>query len=94
MSSRLINVRLDKQRIEKARKLRANGLPLSDLVRTVIDQQYEHLLKSSESRDVIAIMKRIYAEHPDPPGLPPREYDAHKRTEARQAILSKLGKRR
>lgn len=90
MSSRLVNVRLDEQRLRKARKLRAGGIPLSDLIREAIDQQYERLVESSKPRDVAAIMKQIYERYPDPPGLPPREYDVHDRVAARRAILRKL----
>jgi hypothetical protein len=94
MSGRLFNVRLDKQRIQKARKLRASGVPLSDLVRDAIDRQYEQLVKSSRPRDVAAIIERIYEQYPDPPGLPPRDYDVRDRVEARNAILRKLRNRR
>jgi hypothetical protein len=44
MSSRLVNVRLDEQRIRKTRKLRAGGIALSELVREAIDptdQQFQ-----------------------------------------------------
>lgn len=94
MSSRLINVRLDERRLDRARRLRANGIALSDLVRDAIDRRYEQLVQSSKGRDVEAIMKEIYEQYPDPPGLQPRSYDVHSRAEARAAILRKLRRKR
>ena len=90
MSGRLINVRLDEQRLRRARKLRVAGIPLSDLVREAIDRRYEQVVESSRPRDAAAIMKRIYEQFPDPPDLPPRDYSVHNRTEAGRAILRKL----
>ena len=94
MNRRLVNVRLDGQRIRKARELRANGIPLSTLIRDAIDQQYERLVRSSRPRDTEAIMKGIYKQYPDPPGFPPRDYDVHDRVAARTAILRKLRSKR
>jgi hypothetical protein len=94
MTSRLVNVRLDEQRIRKARKLRAGGIPLSSLVRDAIDQQYDRLVASAKPRDVEAIMRQIYDRYPDPPDLPPREYDVHDRVAARNSIFSKLRRKR
>ena len=94
MSGRLVNVRLDERRLERARRLRASGIPLSDLVREAIDRQYEELIKPSTPRDTVGIMKEIYAQFPDPPGLPSRGYDIHDRRQARHAILRKLRRKR
>ena len=94
MNTRLFNVRLDERRFERARRLRAEGIRLSDLVRDAIDRQYEQLVKSSRRRDVDAIMREIYEQYPDPPGLLPRDYDVHDRGEARRAIRRKLRSKR
>ena len=94
MNSRLVNVRLDEQRFERARRLRAGGITLADLVRDAIDRRYEQLINSSKRRDVEAIMKEIYKQHPDPPDTPARDYKVHDRGEAKRASLRKLrGKR-
>ena len=37
MTSRLVNVRLDEERLRKAQTLRESGVALSDLVREAID---------------------------------------------------------
>jgi len=87
--SRLINVRLDSERFRKVRTLRERGVSLSDVVREAIDEQYRRLRPEPES-NVKALMGRIFEQYPDPPGLPPREYDVHDRAAARQAILRKL----
>ncbi|MBM3817528.1 MAG: hypothetical protein FJW14_00730 [Acidimicrobiia bacterium] len=89
MSSRLINVRLDTDRLRKAQALRERGVALSDVVREAIDERFLEL--RSESRpDAKAIIRRMFDEHPDPPDLPPREYDVHDRHAAREAILGTL----
>jgi hypothetical protein len=94
MNTRLVNVRLDQQRLERARRLRAHGIALSDLVRDAIDRQYEHLVNSSKRRDVQAMMNEIYQQHPDPAGLPARNYDVHDSRQARNAIVGKLRQKR
>ena len=94
MTTRLVNVRLDKQRLERARRLRAKGITLSDLVRDAIDRQYDLLVESSKDRNVEEIMNEIYREYPDPPRMPLRDYDVHNRDQARTAILRKLRKKR
>lgn len=90
MTHRLVNVRLDPDRLEKARRLREDGLTLSDLVREAIDRRYEQLVGSRKRSNADAIMAGIYEEHPDPPDLPPRDYDVHVADEARQAVRHKL----
>ena len=94
MSAKLVNVRLDERRLERARRLRAKGITLSALVRNAIDREYDDLVQSSVRRDVQAIMSAIYSEYPDPPGLRPRDYDVHDRREARDAISRKLRRKR
>lgn len=90
MPSRLVNVRLDEERLRKARTLRESGVALSDLVREAIDERFDELAGSRTTRDIKAIMERIFEQYPDPPGLPPRRYDVHDRHEARRAIIGKL----
>jgi hypothetical protein len=89
MNSRLVNVRLDPERLRKARMLRERGIRLSDVVREAIDEQFLQL-RPQEKDDAKALIRRIFEQYPDPPGLPPREYDVHDRSAARQAILRKL----
>jgi hypothetical protein len=90
MSSRLVNVRLDADRLRKARTLRARGVALSEVVRQAIDERFAALRRSESPRDVRTIVQRIFEEYPDPPGLPPRDYDIYDRRAARAAILRKL----
>jgi hypothetical protein len=94
MTGRLVNVRLDEKRLERSRKLRANGMTLSELVREAIDRRYEQLVGSSTSRDVEAIVREVYERYPDPPDSPPRKYDVHNRGEAKAAVLRALRKER
>jgi hypothetical protein len=89
MGTRLVNVRLDEERLRKARSLRASGVAISDLLREAIDHRYERTVKS-KGLDVAAIMRRMFEEYPDPPDLPPRGYDVHDRAGARRAVLRRL----
>ena len=90
MSSRLINVRLDADRLRKAQTIRARGVALSDVVREAIDERFAALRRSESPADVKTIVRRIFERYPDPPDLPPRDYDVGDRHAARVAILRKL----
>jgi DNA-binding NarL/FixJ family response regulator len=85
-----VNVRLDADRLRKAQMLRARGVTLSDVVREAIDEQYAALRRSGSPPDVRTIVRRIFEQYPDPPDLPPRDYDIYDRRAARVAILRKL----
>lgn len=90
MTTRLVNVRLDQERLRKAQTLRESGVTLSNLVREAIDERFDELAGSGTVRDLKAVMARIFEQYPDPPDLPPRGYDVHDRDEARRAIIRKL----
>ena len=92
MKSRLVNVRLDAARLRKALALRERGVALSDVVREAIDQRYGELQTASRS-DMQAVIRRVFEEHPDPPGLPDRTYDVHDRAAARRAIVRTMTRR-
>ena len=89
MESRLVNVRLDAERVRKVRTLRHRGISLSDLVREAIDERYAASSRESR-RDVRAIVRDVFEQYPDPPELPARDYDVHDRRAAGAAILRKL----
>ena len=93
MGSRLLNVRLDQARLEKARKLRETGIALSDLVREAIDARFEAIVKPMTAREARAAMARILEAHPDLPGAARRAYDVHDRRAARAAIGRTLARR-
>ena len=88
MSSRLVNVRLDAERLRKARTLRKRGVALSDVVRQAIDERSSNL--EAEPPDIKTIIGRMFEKYPDPTDLPPRRYDVHDRRAARGAILRRL----
>jgi hypothetical protein len=92
MGSRLVNVRLDEERLRKARRLRERGVTLSALVRDAIDERFEgnEALTPDEAK---AIITRIYEQYPDPGEVPRRTYDVHDRRASRAAILRRLGRR-
>jgi len=94
MSSRIVNVRLDKDRLRKAKALRKKGIMLSELVRTAIDERYRRALAAREPRDVRAILARLDAEHPiTARDLPLRRHDVHDRRQAAAAIKKRLDRR-
>jgi hypothetical protein len=90
MSSKLVNVRLDAERLRKTVVLRERGLPLSDVVRDAIDERFAALGSADAPRDARAIVAQILEAYPDPPDLPRRLYDVHDRKAARRAIQRKL----
>jgi hypothetical protein len=90
MSSRLVNVRLDEDRLRKAQRLRERGVALSDVVREAIDERFAALHMPESQPDVRTIIRGIFEQHPDPPDLPPRGYNVHDRRAARTAIRRTL----
>ena len=93
MARKLVNVRLDESRLRKVRRLRASGVPLTDIVRDAIDSRYDALTHAITRDDASAVVQRILAAHPDPVDLPARDYDVHDRAAARQAIKRSVGRR-
>ena len=93
MGSRLVNVRLDEERLRKVHLLREQGLALSDVIREAIDERFDQLSRSRKVRDVKNIIQRIFEQHPDPAELPPRAYNVHDRRAARSAIIERLRRR-
>ena len=89
MRSRLLNVRLDDERVRKVQALRERGMTLSDVVRTAIDEQFAALQRPTPA-EVQTIVRRMFEQHPDPPDLPARGYDVHDRRAARQAIQERF----
>jgi hypothetical protein len=67
MASRLINVRLDDERLKKASKLRERGVVLSHLVREAIDTAYRSLTVAEGPRDVGRLIEDLFERYPDPP---------------------------
>lgn len=90
MSSRLVNVRLDEERLRKARMLREHGLILSDVVREAIDERFQQVNRSKKKRQIKNVIERIFEQYPDPASLPPRGYNVQDRKQARAAIVNKL----
>ena len=93
MPSHLLNVRLDADRLRKARRLRDAGIVLSEVVRTAIDARFETLERSFSSRDAALAVSRVLERFPNPPGLGPREYDVHDARQARAAVGRGLRRR-
>jgi len=93
MSSHLINVRLDSERLRRVRTLRERGVRLSDIVRQAIDDRFLQL-RSESGADAKTLIRRMFEQFPDPPGLPARGYNVHDRRAARQAILRQIRRSR
>lgn len=94
MASRLINVRLDPERVRKARALRRQGVSLSDVVRAAIDNRFQAVQTAGGPEDVKTIVQNILRQFPDPGRAMHRRYDVHDRRQARAAIRRALRSRR
>ena len=91
-----LNVRLDAEDARKADVLRKQGVEISFVVRAAIRAEYVRRQppKQRDRRSVAEIMAEIYARHPTPPDVPPRDYDVHDAKQARAAIVAKLKRKR
>lgn len=94
MGSRLVNIRLDEERVRKTRALRDRGVALSDVVREAIDERYAKLRESGSGPDAAALVQSLFERYPDSPPLPTRRYSVHDRLAARAAIRRKLRRRK
>jgi post-segregation antitoxin (ccd killing protein) len=91
---KLLNVRLDGHDARLATDLRKAGVQISRLVRDAIRTEHEQRIGKRRKRPPArAIMARIYAEHPDPRGVPRRRVDLRDRKAVRRAITERLGRR-
>jgi hypothetical protein len=90
VSSRLVNVRLDLERLREAQALREGRIALSDAVREAIDERCAALGRTGPPTDMKATVKRIFDRYPDPADLPAREYHVHDRRAARATVRRRL----
>jgi lambda repressor-like predicted transcriptional regulator len=92
---RLLNVRLGPEDSRIAAELRKEGIQLSRVVREALRAAHT-LRRASRSRRgrASAIMAEIYAQFPDPPGLPRRRFDLRDRRSVRRAIAAQAKRRR
>jgi hypothetical protein len=94
MSTGLINVRLDRDRLRKVRKLKEQGVVLSDLVRDAIDRRFQALSSARPSTEADAIVNRLFEQYPDSADAAIRSYSVHDRRQARAAIVGRLRRER
>lgn len=92
---KLVNVRLDADDARRAADLRASGVQLSQIVREAIRAAHgQRANRRAASLRPSAIVAAIYAEVPDPPGLPRPRYDLRDRHSVRRAIGARMRRRR
>ena len=89
-----MNVRLDPERLRRARALRQRGVSLSDLVREAIDKRFETEHAVPAPAETKGALHEILDRYPAPGGVRDRTYDVHDRLEAREAIVRRLRGRR
>jgi hypothetical protein len=94
MKNRLVNVRLDTERLRKAQRLREKGIPLSDVVREAIDVRYGEVSARDAGGAAAEIVGGILVRFPDPPDLAPRAYDVHDAKAARRAVRARATRQR
>jgi len=90
---RLLNVRLRSEDAARVAALRARHVPISQLVRDAIRNEYERLRRPLRPRDVDALLRALYERHPDPPGLAPPSVDVRDPRAVRQAVVRRLRRR-
>ena len=93
MLGKLINVRLDEERLMKVRRLRADGIAISTIVREAIDQRFAERNRLGLERGAQAVIRETLEEFPPPPDTGRRTYDVHDAKASRQAIRKRLKRR-
>jgi post-segregation antitoxin (ccd killing protein) len=92
---KLLNVRLDADAARCAAELRRAGVQISRLVREAIRVEHaQRIAGRARRRTAKEVMAQIYAEHPDPPGLPRRRLNLRDRKAVRRVIRERLRRRR
>ena len=86
----LLNVRVDRQLLAKARQLRKDGVKISELVRQTIESAYARRARKQKTQDVKAALEAIYAKYPDLPDKNPRGFDLRNRSAVRQYIANQI----
>ena len=82
--------RLDADRLRKAQTLRERALPCQTSRARRLTNGLRNCASLGPSPMSGTIIRRIFEQYPDPPDLPPRNYDVHDRRVARVAILRKI----
>jgi hypothetical protein len=89
-----LNVRLTAEETRMAERLRAEGVQISGLVREAIRAEYERRIERLGEASPAAVARRILADLPDPPDLPPRTFAATDRKALRRHIAERLSRGR
>lgn len=91
---KLLNVRLDSDDARRASELRRAGVQISRLVRDAIRTEHDQRVgKRGKRPRASEVMARIYAEHPDPIGLPRQRLNLRDRRAVRRVIVARLARR-
>ena len=92
---KLLNVRLGPEDSRIAAELRKGGVRLSRVVREALRTAYAgRSTGGGRRRRPSDVMAEIYAQLPDPPGLPRRRVDLHDRRSVRRAVVARARRRR
>jgi post-segregation antitoxin (ccd killing protein) len=86
----LLNVRVDRQLLAKARQLRKDGVKISELVRQTIESAYARRPRKQKPQDVKAAIEAIYSKYPDPLDKKPRGFDLRDRVAVREHIGKRI----
>ncbi len=91
----LVNVRLDAEDVRRVAELRRAGVQISGIVRQAIrDEHARRVGKRGGGCAALALLARIYADHPDTRDVRPRGFDLRDRRAVRAAVEKRArGKR-
>ena len=95
MAGRIVNVRLDEERLRNVQQLRRAGVGLSDRVREGINRGHAQIEKPVRKVDVGTILENLDRQFPlTEKDVPPRGVNVHDRRELAAYIRDQMRQRK
>lgn len=87
-----LNVRLGREEVRMAARLRSAGVEISTLVRDAIRNEYGRRIESDSAKQGPELVRQILKDLPDPCDLPARGFSTQDRKAVRRYIQERLGR--